>query len=76
MSVAFGRTYFGCHWLYCSVIGAVQGAATTYILAYAMHWHDRQEDDERLGYRGGTLMLVAIVAYYATAEIQKLAGLK
>ena len=78
--VAFGRTYFGCHWLFCSVVGAVQGAVTTLLLAYGIGWYDRHQQQHNehlsLSHHGGTLMLTAIVAYYASAEVQKLFGLK
>jgi membrane-associated phospholipid phosphatase len=71
--VAIGRTYFGCHWLGDSCAGCVQGALTTWLLANCIGWHDFHHDE--LSFYGMPLMGGAILGYYLTAALQKLAGL-
>eukprot|EP01043_Picozoa_sp_COSAG02_P032179 COSAG02_NODE_2140_length_9686_cov_7.536664_5_plen_317_part_00 len=71
--VAIGRTYFGCHWLGDCFAGCAQGALTTWLLAVCIGWHDFHHDE--LAFYGLPLMGVAILGYYLTAELQKIAGL-
>lgn len=71
--VACGRTYFGCHWVGDSFAGCIQGALTTWVLAISIGWDDFHHD--KLRFYGLPLMGVAILLYYLTAHLQKLAGL-